>query len=536
MNKVSEKIRRRANDAFNRRDYKEAELLFKRILSLRPRDYAALLGLSALYNEVGRVDELYALASDLYKDHPNDVAVLNRMGVALFRTGKKADGYELLKKAAELEPGRYETYLNLSSVAGEVNDIRGGMLYALEAVRVAPGSPSAHNNLGSALMAAGKPDEAKYCFETALELDPNNVFALTNLAVLATKGGDHARAAIEYEKCLELHLDPIEKNKLRFFLGLSYLTLGNLEYGWKNYDHGFIPEATHARNPVRRFTVPQWAGDNIEGKTLLVWREQGLGDEMLFFSCLKDLQGTGIKVIVECDYRLVSILRRSFPDYLVRPQSYFDAPDMGSPFSDFDFHIPAGSLMGVFRRKIEDFSKSGPYLVPEKSLVELYDTRLGPRDGKLRVGICWRSGDLSAIRNKSYTALSEWEPILILKNIQLVNLQYGDCEKELAAVSEHLGVYINRWPDLNLKDDLDETAALIKTLDLVISVGTATAQLAAAVGAETYLLTYKPTWTTFGCDYNPVYPNVKNLAVPVDDHIRSLIPLVAEALATDEVV
>ncbi len=531
--KIPKKILDKAAQAFYGRRFDEAEVLYRRALQYDPSHFGARSNIAVILNETNRIDEFYALAVELATEQPRDASALNKLGIALYRKGQFKEAYATLKEALELEPNRFETVLNLSSVSGEVGDNRGGLEYSLQAVGMDPSNASAHVNLGSAFMAVGRIAEAEKCFETVLLLDPNNIFANTNLAVLATKGGDHARAVLAYERCLSLtNISGIEEKKVRFFLGISYLALGNFKEGWRNYDYGFIPESTNGRNPCRQFKAPLWEGENLEGETLMVWREQGLGDELMFFSALKELEDMKAKVIVESDWRLCHLLKRSYPNFIVRPQFYYDPPNLGSPLNDFTLQAPAGRVFSYFRQGSEDFKRSGPYLRVDDNAKALFDRRLGERNGVLRIGICWRSGALSALRNVNYTSIYEWEPILKLRNCQFVSLQYGDTKNELNKVVDELGVFINAWPDLDIKDDLDNLAALCANLDLVISVGTASAQLACAVGTPTVILSNGLTWTSFGTSDYPVYPNAKFMLTM--DHggaVASLLPILAERLS-----
>lgn len=534
--KIPKSLLSKANQAFLRRDFSQAEMLYRRILKYDSAHLTARGNLATTLNELGKLEEFYLLAQELYKEHPQDAGVLNKMGIAYYRKGEFTEAYSTLKLAINFDPKRYETFLNLSSIAGEVGDIRGGLEYALEAVSLEPSNSGAHTNLGSAFMAAGQPDEAKHCFETVLLLDPTNHYAGTNLAVLETRGGNHTAAIVAYERCLtDPTLNAVEAQKIRFFLGISYLTIGNLPEGWKNYSYGFIEESTHGRNPCRRFRCREWKGEPLAGKTILVWREQGLGDELMFYSVLEDLRHKvnkeGGDVIVESDWRLCQILSRTFPTFKVRPQAYLDKPSLQSPFNDFDFQIPQGSLFAYFRQSQADFNSSNVFLKVDNDARQLFDQRLGDRSGKLRVGICWRSGALSALRNINYTALVDWEQILKIKDLQLVNLQYGDTESERKKAIDELGLLINHWPDLDLKDDIDNTAALCSNLDLVVSVGTASAQLACAVGTPTLILATGFGWTSFGTTNYPVYPNARFITTNEPNRaVATLLPRVARAL------
>jgi Flp pilus assembly protein TadD len=527
--KIPPNLIAQARDALARQDYSKAERLYRKALEYQPLHWGVRSNLAVIFNETNRIEEFHKLATELVEGRPQDPGALNKLGIALYRMGKFQEAYEKLKEAAKLDSSRFETFLNLSSIAGEVGDVRGGLEYGLEAIKLDPKNVNAHINLGSAFMQAGKVDEAKHCFETVCILDPNNSFAMTNLAVLATKGGNHSAAIIEYERCLtNPKLTLIDEKKLRFFLGLSYLTVGNFKEGWHNYRYGFIDESQNGRNPCRRFSVLEWDGlkELSESDTLLVWREQGLGDELLFFSVLPDLEKLPCKVIIECDWRLCELIKRSYPGFRVRPQAYMDKPLLTSPFNDFTHHIPVGNLFGLFRNSSESFKFSGAYLKVDEKKKALFESRLGDRNGSLRLGISWRSGQLSAMRNTNYTSIVDWEPLLKLPNIQFVNLQYGDTESERMKAVNELGVLINHWSDLDLKEDLDNTAALCSCLDLVISVGNASAQLSAATGTETIIMTRRLGWPAFGQGRNVTYPNSEYLTPISED--KALPPLIAE--------
>ena len=287
--------------------------------------------------------------------------------------------------------------------------------------------------------------------------------------------------------------------------------------GWDCYEGGFsnlVPVAG-ARHPRRNFSVPRWNGEALNGKTLLVWREQGLGDELLFATCLHELEALGGKIIVECDRRLVDTFTRSFPQYTVRAEAFLPEQAMQSPYEDFDLHVPLGSLMKYFRRDIKDFERSGAYIKTDPAKVAKFAERLAPYKEDYRlVGICWRSGKLDPVRNLGYTTLDEWGEVLQTPGFKFVNLQYGDCEAELREAEEKYGVEILRWPDLNLKDDLDDVFALVHCLDAIASVQTAVLVMGGSVGVPTVGVK-AGGWTTFGQFSNsPWNSKNKNVQAP----------------------
>jgi ADP-heptose:LPS heptosyltransferase len=179
-----------------------------------------------------------------------------------------------------------------------------------------------------------------------------------------------------------------------------------------------------------------------------------------------------------------------------------------SPFEDFDYHLPFGSLMRHFRKSIDDFSRSGPYLVASEEMVSDFQIRLAEYRDKPLVGICWRSGKLSPVRNLSYTALEDWRPILQSGKVTIVSLQYGEAEAEIVEVEEKLGVKIIRWHDLDQKNELDRVFAMMRCLDLVVSVNTAPLRMASALGLPVLSVEARG-WTRLGQaePKSPWFPN-----------------------------
>jgi tetratricopeptide (TPR) repeat protein len=521
-----------ADQHFENKNYKEAISLYIKILTNNPSNFVAKSNLGLCHFQIGEFDKALRIFEKLYKTNSSDPALLNRLGVTLNQLGDPINAEAYLLKASELDPKRFETWVNLCNVAGSLRKFDVGVHYAFQALQIDPQSPEAYINFGASLLSVAKYQAALIAFQTALELAPHNQVAAINIGSTYSYLNRIEEAIDAFEKAIAINPNHPFSDKIRFFLSMEFLKIGQIEKGFSLYEYGFSKLGYATRNPPRIFSSQKWYGKPMaDADKLLIWREQGLGDELLFFSCLPDVftKVPANQVIVECDPRLVNLLSRSFPECSVRSASFKPAPDFSSIFNDFSYQLPCGSLPHIFRKDIGSFDRSGPYLIPDNHLVEKYKRRLGDDFTNLRIGICWRSGVLDANRNLHYAPLADWINILSTKGVTFVNLQYGQCTNELLDISEHYGVHINNWPDIDLKNHLDDVAGIIGGLDLVISAGTAVAEMAAAIGIETWVYFTKANWGMLGQDEYPWYKNCKAFISTNQDHSDS-ISAISEAL------
>lgn len=472
-------------------------------------------------HEAGLVDYAKVVEAD-----PQNKTALINFAVALIRCNKQNDAKDILEYILELDPNNFDAHINLCNIYQTLGKSEQSLQHALKAIQLKPGSFIAYNNLGTALSDLNMANEAREAYITANLINPKYVATIINLAQLEIKNSNHMRGIQLYEDALNLkNISSNEKELVKYYLGYAYLYIGNLSRGWDLYENGFgslLPAA--ARRSNRKFLEPQWNGENLGEKTLLIWREQGLGDEIEFSTCLHDVAELGLNVILECEARLVNIFKRTFPAFTVRTELV--GADYYHLKNDFDFHCPVGSLPRIFRRSIESFEKPVTPLVLLESSVSKFKHRLSTYSGRTLVGICWRSGLFSVLRNLNYTALLDWKDLLSQQDFQFVNLQYGDCEKELIEIEDALGIKILRWSDLDLKNDLENVLGLIKNLDAVVTVGTAVSSLAASCEVPTFLLSHQ-SWLMLGqTEKYPWYKCVVPLITGKDEHLAAKIKLI----------
>jgi tetratricopeptide (TPR) repeat protein len=308
-------------------------------------------------------------------------------------------------------------------------------------------------NKGSMLIANGTPRDAIKYFDRALECVPN-----------------HANA--------------------RWNRSLACLEMGNYAEGFRDYDYGERIKKTETRF-YGVPNLPEW--DGSPHKTIVVYGEQGIGDEIMFASMIPDAM-KHCRVIIDAHPRLSDLFRLNFPNVPVYGTRKEDDQKIGwSKHHKVDAKIAMGSLGRFYRQKEEDFPKA-PYLKADPMLVEKYADKLQQMGDKPKIGISWRGGVASTHAENRFIPLDLWLDILKMDQFDFISLQYNkDMADAIKYFEDTNKVCINHWQDV--LDDYDETAGLVSNLDLVISAPQSVVHLAGALGVSTWQLTpYKYMW------------------------------------------
>ena len=240
-----------------------------------------------------------------------------------------------------------------------------------------------------------------------------------------------------------------------------------------------------AVNRPRPFEQPAWDGGPLDGKTLLVWSEQGVGDEIMFASLLPEIIAQAGQVLIECESRLVPLFARSFPTADVFART--DPPHRRLRDKTIDVQCAAGDACRWLRRDRDAFENPRAFLRAETALVRERRAAYQAHGGGAKIGIAWRSRTPLWGTIKS-APLECWAPILRTPGATWINLQYGDCEQEFAKIDKQLGVKIHQDSEVDQFADLDRFAAQVAALDLVVSTSNTAAHMAGALGVPTLLL------------------------------------------------
>ena len=485
----------------------EAELSYRTALAHRTDFPEAHYNLAnVLYQQEQQAASLLEYRAALAL-RPNYAEAYNNLGRTLQELGQLAEADEALGRALALAPELPEAHNNLGTLRHTQDRLEEAVACYQQALVLRPTFPNALYNLANVLRELGRVEEAEPYARHAVDLAPHDLKAAVILADVLQDLDRFEEALTHYNRALPSPNDSTpcdaEAQRNRAF---CLLAVGDITGGWAAY--------TTRRSLLKPLplTCPEWTGtDALTGKTILVLPEQGLGDELLFASCLPNLVAISGHCVVECDPRLVSLYARSFPTAFVWPSDSLPSPPgRGAEGEGPDFQVRIGDLPRYLRPTLEQFPDSPGYLIPDPVRLTAWQERLTALGIGPKVGITWRSGLLKAARRRHYTELNQWASVLAVPGIIFVNLQYDDCAAELAMAREHFGVEIHVFHGLNLKDDLEETAALSSALDLVIGVGNAATELAAALGLSVWRVeSCGRSWTSLGTTAMPWHPAVR---------------------------
>jgi len=240
----------------------------------------------------------------------------------------------------------------------------------------------------------------------------------------------------------------------------------------------------------------------------MVWREQGLGDDLLFSTCYTDLIARAGHVIIETEQRLVSLYQRTWPQATVRAETWTSTGLENYGPVDFDYTAPAGLVAAQLRRKLSDFPAPLPGLKPDPVRVAECRAWLDSLGRGPNIGISWTSHKIDDVRSMSYTKLADWKGLFAIEGAAVVNLQYTDISEEAEALRQQHGLTLQRMPGLDLRNDLEGVAALTACMDAVVAPSSFPMMMAGALGRPAFHY-IRRNWTMLGTDGSPWFPEMR---------------------------
>lgn len=444
--------------------------------------------------------------------HPEHAEAWNNLGVVLKELGRLEEALACYTTVLELNPQHTFALFNLGVLAGDAERFEEAVDFYQYTLAVEPGHVATLFNLGIAYRSLGRLPEAIPCFEQAIALQPNHVHALQNLGATHFELGQLEAAEKYYQRAL--HIEP-NQPEVRYNLALSALAQGDYVTGWPAFEWRWQGAET-ARRERRNFTQPQWNGEDLAGKTILLHAEQGLGDTLQFIRYVPLVTQKGARVVVECQKPLVRLLQ-SMPAIIAAKAQVCAA---GETLPHFDWHCPLMSLPHAFATQLDSVPAHMPYLTADAALVEHWRQRLASLSAlkPLKIGLVWAGNPrqyslrLNLIDQRRSLHLQQLAPLAACTNISWFSLQIGAAAQEINQPPAGLHLH-----DLTQEiTDFADTAALVTNLDLIISVDTSVAHLAGALNKPVWLLSrFDACWRWLRERENsPWYPSMRIFRQP----------------------
>lgn len=373
---------------------------------------------------------------------------------------------------------------NLGNAASQIGDTETAETAFETILRHDPGHGAALLGLANVRQTKGHIDSAADLYRRCLKAMPNAKEPAANLGVLLQHQGKFSEARAYFDQAIATDANFAEARKNKAMLDL--LT-GNFEDGFDAYRWRW--RQTRNFNAYRDFDAPKWDGSPLAGQSILVWAEQGVGDEIMFASLVPDIMTKASHTLIECEKRLVPLFQRSFEDATV-----FGREDPSAPPETFDVHAPLGDACVYLRSNQGAFACPKAYLIPDSEQVAAISERYSTTSPGPRIGIAWNSRTPMWGRIKS-ADLSHWGPVFDLPGCTFISLQYGDISNEIAAAQAMFGAQIFQDDLIDQMQDLDAFASQVAAMDLVVTTSNTTAHMAGALGVPTIIaVPFVPDW------------------------------------------
>jgi Tfp pilus assembly protein PilF len=501
--------------------HEEAAASHERALALRPEFAEACFNLGNALQAQGKLDEAVASYERALALKPGVAEVHGNLGNALLARNDLNAAVSSYERALVLKPDYAEAYYNLGNARQAQEKLDEAVACYERALALKPQLPEAHYNLGNTLQAQERLEEAAASFERALAQRPNYAEAHYNLGCVLEDLGRVEEALACMGRAVEIKPD---YGQARFGLALAQLLHGEFDAGWRNYEARW--QSIDHDTPMRPYSEPLWAGERLAASSLLLWGEQGIGDEIMFAGLIPDAVSAGNAITLDCDARLQPLFARSFP--CIEVVSGLDASRSGE--REIAAHLPTGSLPGLYRSSEAAFAATAsPYLQADPVERERFRAAYG--DGRRLVGLAWHTNSPKRGRKRSID-MALLAPLFALPGIRWISLQYGDFDAlEEQATTVHAPLLIDRAVDQFTNIDL--FAAQVAAMDQVVTIDNSTAHLAGALGVPVrLLLPFAADWRWLQRREDSLwYPSLRLFRQPRVGDWQSAIDEVCDALS-----
>lgn len=402
-----------------------------------------------------------------------------------------SDAAQIYRSLLQASPDSYGCWLNLGTALRCLGHVEAAAACAKRALSIKPDQSSALTNYGNCLVDLDRIEESMCIHARAVAINPQDFFTQKNYAIALREFGQYEQAIKHFDTALSIKPDDISTQWER---AITYLHLGRFEEGWKAFE---IRWETGKLNK-RICTFPRWNGEPLQGKTILVYEEQGFGDSILCSRYLPLIAKQGGKIVLECKPPLHRLFK-GLP-------SVIQITELGKFRGHSDYHIPMMSLPGVFGTDFNSIPPA-PDLAPAPDISGSTKHLMNLGTSKLKVGIVWSGSTTFSNNKKRAVTVDRFLQFAEIPGVQLYSLQKGPCEKDLLQCGAE-GLIYDLARDL---EDFATTAAILEKLDLVIMTDSSVAHLAGSLGRPVWnILGSRPYWLYSNeRDTTPWYPSMR---------------------------
>jgi tetratricopeptide (TPR) repeat protein len=467
----------------------------------------------------------WALAQIAYEQvlaiEPLHFDALHMLGVLANQTQQPEKAVERIQQAIQVNPNVAGAYSNLGLAFRQLQQFEEALACYDQALILEPLDTSTLVNRGVALRGLYRYGEALESYTTALSLQPNLAQAYYNRGLVKNDLNQLQQAIEDFDAVVSITpgFHPAMWAK-----ALCLLQLGRFSEAWPLYTMRWLQDEKEFTSKKLHTVVPEWK-PQVPVARLLVWPEQGVGDEIMFGALLQQAQQLCQQLLVQMDPRLIALFQGTMPRITFLPK--YQVIDE----SLYDAQLPMGDLLPICIKDSESFlSIATSYIQADPARAQALRQALS-KDGKRLCGISWRSKNLKKGKDRSIP-LKEMLLVLNHPTIQFVNLQYGDVDEELAQVQQELGIEVKQCDEVDNQNDLEGLAALIQACDVVISADNSTVHLAGALGKSVWvLLPFNADWRWFlDRDNSPWYPSARLFRQKQNADWAPVLSNVADAL------
>ncbi|MHB1205282.1 MAG: tetratricopeptide repeat protein, partial [Rhodospirillaceae bacterium] len=478
----------------------DAEAGYRKALAVSGRNADALRFLGALLLQRNDAKGAIPLLEKAVKLQPGAALWVN-LAAAYRADHDPGRAIMYCRRAIALDKTIPAAFFNLGHACRDLAKLPEAAEAYREFLKLAPGDVEGHVVLGDTLRLMSNPEAAMEAYQAALVYDPAHVKAHVNVAGIIASRGFFRSALTILEALVRVAPASAEARKT---LSVAQLQLGDFAEGWKGFEARF--ESDTERVPRQPAPPPYWRGEDLAGKSITVWSEQGLGEEILFASQIPDLLARAEKCGIQCSSRMAPVFRRSFPGVEVAAHEQAAAHR-----ARFDFQQSLVSLGQYLRPDFASFPRDRGYLKADPGkTAHLREKYAALARGRRIIGLSWRSTNPAFGAAKS-ASLDHLAAALARTDALFVNLQYGDCAADLARVRERLGIDIVADSDVDSAVSMDDFMAQVAAMDLVISTSNTTAHAAGALDIPVWILlpfAAGAIWYWFlGREDSPWYPS-----------------------------